>query len=122
MAETGVPPNEVHKLAKAHLLAKSAFNQAYCRFWHVEVKPCSDEMGWYLLQRFQRQVEDFQFKRNRGGQSIKQAVWEMFRLELVGGSDYSFEDVVGFVKWYGTLTRKISRAIGHLFEFHGDSF
>jgi len=113
---------EVHQLAKAYLLAKSSFNRAYCRFWHSEVKPCSDEMDWKLLEVFRGEVEKYYFKHKRQEQGIQQAAWEIFRLELVGQTDYRFEDVVGFVKWYGVLKGKISQAIGHLYEFHGDSF
>jgi hypothetical protein len=118
MMNTSVVLGEVHKLAKAYLLAKSGFNRAYCRFWQAEVEPCSEETGWKLLEVFRGQVD--KLKHREGG--IKQAAWEIFRLELVGAADYAFEDVLGFVKWYGTLTSKIGRAIGHLYEFHGDSF
>jgi hypothetical protein len=114
--------SEVRKLAKAYLLAKSSFNRAYCRFWQAEVKPCSDEMGWKLLEIYRREVERSRFKLQRRDQGIKQAAWEIFRLELVGEADNSFDDVVGFVKWYGALKAKTSQAISHLYEFHGDSF
>ncbi len=113
--------NEVHKLAKAHLLAKSAFNRAYCRFWR-EVKPCPDVTGWKLLEMFRRIVEEHHFKLGRNELGIKQAAWEIFRLELVGQSDYRYEDALGFVKWYEVLKRRIECAIGHLYDYHGDSF
>ncbi len=118
---TGVP-GELHNLAKAHLLAKSAFNRAYCRFWQTDVKTCSDETGWKLLKTFREEVEKFFFKLNRSERGIELAAWEIFRLELVGEADYSFEDVVGFVKWYQVLKNRIGQAIGYLYEFQGDSF
>jgi len=108
--------------AKAYLLAKSAFNRAYCRHWKAGGKPCTDEVGWKLLEVFRDLVEEYQFKLERREQSIKQAAWELFRQELVGQAYYTFEDVVGFVKWYRMLKSGIERAIGHLYEFHGDSF
>jgi hypothetical protein len=114
--------DEVSKLAKTYLLAKSAFNRAYCRFWHSQVHPCADETGWKLLGAFRDEVQRFRFDLQREEQGIKQAAWELFRLELVGQADYSFADAAAFVKWYGALKSKIGRAIGHLFEFHGDSF
>ena len=122
MGNTTVIRSELHTLAKAHLLAKSAFNRAYCRFWQAEVKPCSDETGWKLLEIFRGEIERYHFKFKRREEGIKQAAWEIFRQELVGQTDYGFEDLVGFVKWYGALKGKISQAIGHLYEFHGDSF
>ena len=122
MADTTGVLGELHKLAKAHLLAKSAFNRAYCRFWQAEVESCSDDTGWKLLQVFRREVEKYRFKLKRAEAGINQAAWEIFRLELVGQADYSFEEVVSFVKWYGILKGKIDVAIGHLYEFHGDSF
>jgi hypothetical protein len=122
MVNTTVIPDDVHKLAKAHLLAKSAFNRGYCRYWKAEVKPCSDDTGWKLLEVFRGEVEKFCFKLKRGEEGITQAAREIFRQELVGEADYTFEDVVGFVKWYEALKSKISQAIGYLYEFHGDSF
>jgi hypothetical protein len=122
MANTTVFLGEIPKLAKAHLLAKSAFNEAYSCSWHANVKPCADETGWKLLDIFHGEVEKYHFKLNRKEQGIKQAAWEIFRLELVGQADYLFEDVVGYVKWYEALISKINRAIGHLYEYHGDSF
>ena len=115
-------PNDLQNLAKTHLLAKSAFNEAYFRFWQSEVKPCSDETGWKLLVAFRNQVEKFVFKLDRSERGVKLAAWEIFRLELVGAADYSFGDIVGFVQWYQMLKNKISRAIDHLYEFQGDSF
>jgi hypothetical protein len=122
MVDAAARLDEVPQLAKAYLLAKSAFNRAYCRFWHSEVQPCSDEIGWMVMDVFRREVEEFQFKLEREEQGINHAAWEVFRLELVGQADYRFEDAVAFVKWYGVLKNKIGRAIGHLYEFHGDSF
>ncbi len=115
-------PGELLKLAKAHLLAKSAFNRAYCRFWQVDVNPCSDETGWKLLEVFRGKVEKFRFKLSRSERSIELAAWEIFRQQLVGQADYGFKDVVEFVKWYGALKKQIAVAIEELFEFHSDSF
>jgi hypothetical protein len=122
MVNTAILMGEVCKLAKTHLLAKSAFNLAYCRYWETEVKPCSDETGWKLLEVFRGEVEKFLFKYNRREEGIKQAAWEIFRLELVDEADYRFEDVRDFVKWYRAIQSKIGRAIGHLYDYHGDSF
>jgi diadenosine tetraphosphate (Ap4A) HIT family hydrolase len=122
MVNAIVVSDQLAKLAKDHLLARSAFNRAYCRWWESEVKPCSDETGWKLLEAFCSEVEKYHFKLRRSEQSIEKAAWEIFRRELVSEADYGLEDVVGFVKWYGVLKNKISRAIGHLYEFHGDSF
>jgi hypothetical protein len=113
---------ELHDLAKAYLLAKSAFNRAYVRYWEAEVQPCPDETGWKLLSAFRREVETFRFKYGRTDQGIQQAAWEILRLELVDKADYGFEDVVGFAKWYRRLKGKIDQAIGHLYDYHGDSF
>jgi hypothetical protein len=115
-------PDELYKWAKAFLLAKSAFNRAYCVYWQREVRPCSDKTGWKLLEAFRHAVEEYRFKLNRREQGIKQAAWQIFRQELVGEADYDSHDIVGFVKWYCALTGKISQAIKHLYDFHGDSF
>lgn len=122
MTETHHVLRELRALAKSHLLAKSAFNRAYCLFWHAQVKPCSDETGWKLLESFHRQVEHFRFKLNRPEQGVDNAAWEMFRLQMVGDADCEPEDVTGFVKWYEALTRKIGSSIDHLYDYHGDSF
>ncbi len=122
MSSTAEIPGEFQKFAKAHLLAKSAFNCAYRHFWQSEVKPCSDETGWKLLEAFRKEIARFLFGPNRHEQGVKSAAWEIFRLELVGKADYSFEDIVGFVQWYQLLKDQISEAIGHMYEFHGDSF
>src|SRR5256885_693228 len=103
MADTILVIDEAHKLATVYLLAKSAFNRAYRRFWETQVKPCSDDMGWKLLEAFRSEIEKFRFKYGRHQRGIEQATWELFRLELVGKADYHFEDVVGFVKWYKAL-------------------
>ena len=113
---------ELGALAKEHVLSKAALNRLYCQHWQTQVKACSDESGWKLLDIFRATVETYRFKLKRREQGIKQAAWEIFRLELVGKADYTFHDLVGFVKWYGVLKSKISRAIGHLYEYHGDSF
>jgi len=122
MVNTAIGMDEFYALAKAHLLAKSAFNREYCRFWQTQVKACSDDTGWKLLAVFREQVEKFCFKLKRREEGIKQAAWEILRQELVGASDHRFEEVVGFAKWYAVLTGKVGIAIGHLYEFHGDSF
>jgi hypothetical protein len=116
------PEEPVHKLAKDYLLAKSAFNLAYCRFWQAEVVPCRDEIGWNLLGGLQKQVEEYCFRLKRGEVAIKQAAWEIFRLELVGEAEYSWGEAAGFVKWFQMLKRKIHHGIRHLYDFHGDSF
>jgi len=122
MSNSALVGGDLHILAKAHLLARSVFNRAYRRSWENEVKPCSDETGWKLLEFFRREVEKFRLKQKREEQGIQVAAWEIFRLELVGDADYSFEDAVGFVKWYGMLNGKIGLAIEHFYEFLGDSF
>jgi hypothetical protein len=122
MVDAVVTQDDVSRLAKAHLLAKSAFNRLYCRFWQAEVHPCSDEMGWKLLETFRSAAEEYRVKLGREERGIQQAAWEVFRLELTGEADYQFEDAVGFVKWYRALANRIGAAIGHLYEFHGDSF
>jgi hypothetical protein len=122
MAKTAVVVAELQDLAKAFLLARSAFNRAYCQFLQDEVTPCPDQTGWLLLEAFRDTVGTYCLQYKRGGEGIKQAAWEIFRLELVGDADYSYPDLVGFVKWYGKLKGKIDQAIAHLYEFHGDSF
>jgi hypothetical protein len=122
MADAARNQDDLPNLAKAYLLAKSAFNRAHCGFWHAEVQPCSDETGWKLLDTFRATVEHFRFKRGREELGIKNAAWELFRCQLVGDADYSFEEATGFVKWYERLRNKIGGAIAHLYEFHGDSF
>jgi hypothetical protein len=121
--DTGtVPPSEVLGLAKAYLLAKSAFNRAYSCFWHTEVLACPDDMGWKLLEVFRGQVQQYRLNLKRREAGIKQAAWEIFRQELVGGTNHRFEDLAEFVKWYRALTNRVGNAIGHLYEFHVDSF
>lgn len=122
MVNTPNIPSELRNLAKAHLLAKSTFNRAYTRFWENEVAPCPEEVGWKLLDVFRKVVEEYRFKLNRREVGIKHASWEMFRRELVDQDGYHFHELVGFVKWYRLLTSKVSAAIGHLYEYHGDSF
>jgi hypothetical protein len=122
MTNANTVSGKLQELAKTHLLAKSAFNRAYCQYWHTEIKPCSDETGWKLLAAFRDQVERFVFEYKRTEQGVNHAAWEIVRLELVGEADYGFEDVVGFAKWYEILKNKIGRAIAHLYDFHGDSF
>jgi hypothetical protein len=112
----------ISNLAKQLLLAQSQFNRAYCQLWVNEVKPCADETGWKLLKLLRQEIELFVFKYERGDLGIKHAAWEVFRLQLVGDADYTFEDAMGFVKWYEKLKSKIAQAIGHLYEFHGDTF
>src|SRR5579872_5601744 len=122
MASSAATIAEVQNFAKAYLLAKSAFNRAYCCFWQGEVKPCADDTAWKLLEVFRKQIEESRFNLQRREEAIRQAAWEIFRQELIGASDHPFEDIAGFAKWYAVLKGKISYAIGHLYEFHGDSF
>jgi hypothetical protein len=122
MANTAALDGELQNLAKAYLLAKSALNRAYCRFWQVEVRPCPAETGWRLLEVFRDTVGTYCFHYKRGRDGVKQAAWEIFRVEHVGEADYSHADLVGFVKWYEKLKASIEKAIAHLYDFHGDSF
>jgi hypothetical protein len=122
MASASIPVDDVFRLAKTFLLARSAFNRAYCKSWYGEVQPSSDEVGWKLLEQLRLIITRYYFAFRRHERGIEQASRELFRLELVGQADYSFEDAVGFVKWYGVLKGKIDESIAHLYEFHGDSF
>jgi hypothetical protein len=122
MANITISVSELKDLAKAHLHAERAFSDAYQQYWQAVVEPCSDNMGWKLLEVFRREVDRFRIKLDHSERGIEQAAWELFRLELVGKSAYRFEDVIGFVKWYHELKGRIEIAIGHLYEFHGDSF
>jgi hypothetical protein len=114
--------DELSKLAKTYLIAKGAFNRAYSQYWGSDLSPCPDDTGWKLLEAFRSSVQLFRFKLNRQERGIEQAAWELFRLQLIGEADYSFDDVAGFTKWYSALKSRIERAIAHLYEFHGDSF
>lgn len=107
--------------AKAHLLAQAAFNQEWIRYWHT-VQPCTDEVGWKVMETFRGTVDLYVFKYKRGDVGIKQSAWEVFRQTLTGEAEYSFDDALGFVKWYEQLKQKISRGISHLFDYHGDSY
>jgi hypothetical protein len=111
----------VRDAAKAHLLAKSAFNRAYIRFWHT-VELCDDPTGYRLLYQLREHINQYVFKYKRADVGVKNAANEFFRLVAVDGADYSMSEALGFVKWYSKTTRLIGRAIGNLFEFHGDSF
>jgi diadenosine tetraphosphate (Ap4A) HIT family hydrolase len=122
MANASSGVSELEELARAHLLAEKAFNRAYRQFWEAEVTACPQGTGWKLLEVFRREVDRYRIKLDRSERGIEQAAWEIFRLELVGKADYTFKDVVGFVKWYRELKSRIELAIGHLYEFHGDSF
>lgn len=114
-------PSDLHKLAKTYLLAKSAFNRAYCGWSHM-LPPCSDEVGWRLLDAFRSEVKYFVFDLKRAEGGTGDASWEVFRKTLTDESDYHFADAAGFVKWYKALTNKIARGIGHLYDYHGDTF
>jgi hypothetical protein len=122
MVEAIHTKGEVWDLAKAYLLAQSTFNRAFCRFWHAEVQPCSDESGRKILGVFRNAVETFRLKSGRDELGMNHAARELFRLTLVGEADYSFDEAAEFVKWYERLKNAIGVAIAHLFEFHGDSF
>lgn len=122
MGSSNLAHDDLQNLAKAHLLAKGAFNRAYIRFWQAEIKPCGDDLGWKLLEVFRDEIQEYCFRLNRRYEGVRDAAWEVFRLELVGEANYRFEELVTFVKWYEGLKSRIGRAIGHLFNFHGDSF
>ncbi len=108
-------------LAKNMLLAKGSFNKAYISHWHTQ-KPTDDETGWKILEVFRKQIQSYSFDYKRGDVGIEQAAWEIFRLILVGQATYTFEEAVGFVKWYEQLKNKIGKGISGVFDFHGDGF
>jgi hypothetical protein len=112
----------VFQTAKAYLLAKSRFNRAYYAFWANCVQPCDDETGYRLLVIFRKHIQRFVFELERRDLGVKHAAGDVFRQTLTGEADYSFEQAMGFVKWYEALKNKIGRSIGHLYEYHGDSF
>jgi hypothetical protein len=86
--------------AKTYLLAQSEFNRAYCRYLQSEVRCCSDETGWKLLEVLRANVTRFRFKMDRNDSGIPNAAWELFRCLFDGKADYTFDDAVAFVKWY----------------------
>lgn len=108
-------------LAKAFLQAKAKFNKAYIGYWHT-VEPVDDDMGFKILEVFRGAVKTYVFDYARGHTGLEQAAREVFRLVLVEEADYTFEQAVRFVRWYEQLKHRIGRAIGHLYEFRGDSF
>lgn len=114
-------PTELGGLAKDLLIARASFNRAYRR-WLDGVEPCTDESGWKVLEVLRVKVAAFCFTFGRYEQGVKSATWEIFRLQLIDRADYGFEDLIGFVKWYRMLRNRIEEAIGHLYDFHGDSF
>lgn len=107
---------------KALLLAKSAFNIEYIRFWN-QVPECDDETGFRLLELFRKEVDQYVFKYKRGATvGLENAANEMFRLVAVGSADYTTDELRGFCKWYDKTSNRIGRAIGDLFDYHGDGF
>jgi hypothetical protein len=109
-------------VARAFLLTRSRFNHAYEKFFTNELQACADGIAWTLLELFRQKVELFVFQYDHRDLGIRDAAREIFRLELVGEAAYSFEDAMGFVKWYSQLKSSIAQAIGHLYEFHDDGF
>ncbi len=105
---------------RQHLLAKARFDHAFTKWW-ATVPPCTDDTGWKLLERFRKEIDTycFTYKRSEG---VAQAASEMFRLVLVDQATWTLTDIYGFAVWYDKLKDKISNAIGHLFEYYGDSF
>jgi hypothetical protein len=112
---------DLGSLAKSLLLARSAFNKAYIHHWHA-TEPCDDATGRRLLVLFREQIKKFVFDYERKDVGVEHAADEIFRRVLTGEANYTFAEACGFVRWYGKLKGRISRAVGHLFEHHGDSF
>lgn len=106
---------------KALLLARSAFAKEYIQLWHMTT-PCDEATGLRILARFRQEIETYVFKYDRRALGVKHAANELFRLVAVGSADYTFADVTGFVRWYEQLKERIAKAIGDLYDYHGDSF
>jgi len=108
---------------KALLLARAHFSKSWLAYWVNEVGPCDDDTAYRLVELFRQEVEVYFFDLKRRDVGVRHAANEMFRKWAVGQADYTWEELLGFVRWYDLVSNhKIGVAIAHLFEYHGDGF
>lgn len=114
-------PDLIRK-AKAMLLAKGQFNQAWLDFWRHVVQPCEEATFYRLLPILRGLVEQFVFAYKRGKVGVAQAAEDFFRQVCAGEATRTWDEGSGFVKFYEPLSLQLGSALGHLFDFHGDAF
>ncbi|MGH7175042.1 MAG: hypothetical protein ACREGR_01635 [Minisyncoccia bacterium] len=99
-----------------HLTWKHKAQLHFWRFMHG-VKPMAhDDKFWGLLDKLRACIKD---ARSKDMEKVNGGAREFFRLALT--EDW-MEDAVAFLAGYKKLKGKISKALGDLFDFHGDSF
>jgi hypothetical protein len=112
---------KVKARGKRLLLACGRWHNAWVSYF-ATVQPCDDEKGFAILDQFRKHVETFVFGYGRKDVGVKHAADELFRLTATGQADYTYDEALAFVVWYDQLKGRIENSIGHLFDFHGDSF
>src|SRR6478736_4970208 len=93
--------------AKAMLLAKSAFNRAWLNFWVNHVQACDEATFYRLLPMYRAFVDKFVFGYKRGGVGVTHASWELFRQVCTGEGAWTWEEALGFVKFYRKLNARL---------------
>lgn len=110
----------LHELAKQMLLATGRFKQAY-GLEQKGLPPLGDEAAGPILDDFVGLAKGFVIDQDRRGLGVEYAAGELFRLQLVGNSPYSLEQLRQFTNWYGGLRSRLYDQFRGLFEYEGDS-
>jgi hypothetical protein len=103
-------------LAKQMLLATGRFKQAYAEE-QKGLAPLDDESGWAVLDHFVALAKE----RKDRDSCVSDAARELFRLQLVGQSQYSLTGLRQFVNWYVGLYDRLYARCRDFFEYEGDS-
>jgi hypothetical protein len=108
-----------------HLTWQNKAQLHFRRFMHgVAPMPLNDRF-WKLLDQFRELIRHNLDRKH--GESIAGAAREFFRLALVTeapvkGDEYLMDEALQWFQGYRALRSQLDRAIGNLYEFHGDSF
>lgn len=119
-AEQMTLPQELKDAATVILRGNHAYRGAFIRYM-ASLEPLPLDRFWDLLERVKVEIHQYRYgyKRSNG---VEQGADEFFRKALVGDGDYTMEECYRFTATYEQVVSRLSKRLGKLFEYCGDSF
>lgn len=112
---------EFRTAAVAYLAGKNKVQRHYWRLLHG-LEPLPDAEFFPVLDLFRVEVAYFVKRGDSRMVAVKNAATEFFRKAVVGDYEFDYETALRFYVTYKKLKNRVGRAIGDLFDYHGDGF